>query len=158
MRVKALEAKYKAEPMTEPQDVRWKQRFQNYSKALQTLRQAVDLAAQRPLTELEQLGLIQGFEFTHELAWNVLKDYLEEQGYAGIIGSKNATREAFKNQLIHDGQAWMDMIKARNLTSHTYNTNIAEDIVKNILTRFFPVFVDLDVLFSGIALKENDTP
>ncbi len=144
--------------MTDPRDIRWKQRFQNYSKALQTLQQAVDLAAQRPLSELEQQGLIQGFEFTHELAWNVLKDYLEEQGYSGIIGSKNATREAFKNQLIHDGQTWMDMIKARNLTSHTYNTHIAEDIVKNILTRFFPAYVDMAAHFSALALQENDMP
>jgi len=144
--------------MTEPQDIRWKQRFQNYSKALQTLRQAVELAEQRPLSELEQQGLINGFEFTHELAWNVLKDYLEEQGYSGIIGSKNATRVAFKNQLIHDGQTWMDMIKASNLTSRTYNTNIAEDIVKNILTRFFQAFVEMAATFSGLAQQENDTP
>jgi len=144
--------------MTDPLDIRWKQRFQNYAKALQTLRQAVELAAQRPLTDLEQQGLIQGFEFTHELAWNVLKDYLEAQGYSGIIGSKNATRVAFKNQLIHDGQSWMDMIKARNLTSHTYNTNIAQDIVNNILTRFFPAFAGMAATFNGFAQQENDTP
>ena len=74
--------------MTE--DIRWKQRFNNFLKALQTLTEAVELAQQRPLSKLEQQGLIQGFEFTHELAWNVLKDYLEEQGFVGIIGSKNA--------------------------------------------------------------------
>ncbi|MFZ4779984.1 MAG: nucleotidyltransferase substrate binding protein, partial [Terrimicrobiaceae bacterium] len=94
--------------MNEPQDIRWKQRFQNFTKALQALRNAVALAERRPLSELEQQGLIQAFEFTHELAWNVLKDYLEEQGYVGIIGSKNASREAFKNALIEDGQTWMD--------------------------------------------------
>src|SRR5690349_2097753 len=109
--------------MTE--DIRWKQRFNNYLKALQSLSRAVALSEQRPLSELEQQGLIQGFEFTHELAWNVLKDYLEAQGFVGLVGSKNATREAFKNALIVDGEAWMDMIKARNLTSHTYNTDIA---------------------------------
>jgi nucleotidyltransferase substrate binding protein (TIGR01987 family) len=78
----------------------------------------VELAAQRDLSELEQQGLVQGVEFTHELAWKV---YMEEQGVAGIIGSKNATREAFKNGLIDDGEAWMEMIKARNLSSHTFN-------------------------------------
>src|ERR1035437_10553432 len=103
--------------MTE--DIRWKQRFNNYLKALQTLAEAVELAQQRPLTKLEQQGLIQGFEFTHELAWNVLKDYLDAQGFVGLIGSRNATRQAFKEALIQDGEAWMDMIKARNLTSHT---------------------------------------
>ena len=73
------------------QDIRWKQRFSNFRKALQTLADAALLAETRTLSKLEQQGLIQGFEFTHELAWNVLKDYLEEQGFVGIIGSKNAT-------------------------------------------------------------------
>lgn len=136
-------------------DVRWKQRFSNYTQALKTLRRAVDLSQQRELSELEQQGIIQGFEFTHELAWNVLKDYLEEQGFVGIIGSKNATREAFRNALIGDGDAWMDMIKARNLSSHTYNTDIASGIAKDILTRFYPAFVDLEDLFSKLRDQET---
>jgi nucleotidyltransferase substrate binding protein (TIGR01987 family) len=122
------------------EDIRWKQRFNNYMKALQTLRRAVTLSEQRPLSELEEQGLIQGFEFTHELGWNVLKDYLEDQGFVDIIGSRNATREAFKNNLIADGDAWMDMIKARNQTSHTYNPSTASVIVEDILERFYPAF------------------
>ena len=121
-------------------DIRWKQRFNNYMKALQTLRRAVSLSKLRSLSELEQQGLIQGFEFTHELGWNVLKDYLEDQGFVDIVGSKNATREAFKNNLIVDGAAWMDMIKARNQTSHTYNPATASLIVADILERFYPAF------------------
>lgn len=132
------------------QDIRWKQRFDNYLRAFQTLVEGVELARTRDLSKLEQQGLIQGFEFTHELAWNVLKDYLEEQGFVGIIGSKNATREAFKNGLITDGEAWMDMIKARNLTSHTYNTEIAQSIVKNILTRFYPAFAAMVQTFTAL--------
>jgi nucleotidyltransferase substrate binding protein (TIGR01987 family) len=144
--------------MNEPQDIRWKQRFQNYSKALQALRGAVALAGQRPLSDLEKQGLIQGFEFTHELAWNVLKDYLEEQGYIGIIGSKNASREAFKNALIEDGQTWMDMIKARNLSSHTYNTELAEAIVRDILARFYPAFAALEQRFRDFIAKGDTLP
>ena len=136
-------------------DVRWKQRFSNYTQALQTLRKAVDLSEQRDLSELEQQGLIQGFEFTHELAWNVLKDYLEEQGFVGIIGSKNATREAFKNGLINDGESWMEMIRARNLTSHTYNTDLAAGIVKDILTRFYPAFTQMEQRFSRLREQED---
>lgn len=136
--------------MSKP-DIRWIQRFQNYSRALQTLRRAVELAEERPLSELEEQGLIQGFEFTHELAWKVLKDYLEEQGFVDLIGSKNATREAFKNGLIDEGQVWMDMIKARNLTSHTYNEEVADGIVKDVLTRFFPAFVEMACHFSELA-------
>ncbi len=140
-----------------PEDIRWKQRFDNYLRAFQTLRRAVELARQRDLSELEQQGLVQGFEFTHELAWNVLKDYLEEQGVAGIIGSKNATRAAFKNGLIVDGEAWMEMIKSRNLSSHTYNPETAELIVENVLTRFYPAFEQMASKFTDLAEQvEND--
>jgi nucleotidyltransferase substrate binding protein (TIGR01987 family) len=125
------------------QDIRWKQRFDNYRRAMQTLGRGVELARKRDLSELEQQGLVQGFEFTHELAWNVLKDYLEDAGVSGVIGSKGATREAFKNGLLEDGEAWMDMIKARNLSSHTYNTETAAEIVEGILTRFYPAFEQL---------------
>jgi nucleotidyltransferase substrate binding protein (TIGR01987 family) len=140
-----------------PEDIRWKQRFNNYLRAFQTLRRAVELAGQRDLSELEQQGLIQGFEFTHELAWNVLKDYLEEQGFVGIIGSKNATREAFKNGLIVDGEAWMDMIKARNLSSHTYDLKLAGEVVEAILTRFYPSFDRMAQTFTSLAEQaENE--
>jgi len=139
--------------MTE--DIRWKQRFSNYLKALQTLAEAVELAGQRPLSKLEQQGLIQGFEFTHELAWNVLKDYLDAQGFVGLIGSRNATRQAFKDALIQDGEAWMDMIKARNLTTHTYNTDIAAGIASDILTRFYPAFCAMAQTFSALSTQTD---
>jgi nucleotidyltransferase substrate binding protein (TIGR01987 family) len=135
------------------EDIRWNQRFNNYRNALQTLTEAVELAQQRPLTKLEQQGLIQGFEFTHELAWNVLKDYLEAQGFVGLIGSRNATRQAFKEALIQDGEAWMDMIKARNLTSHTYNTEIATSIASGILTRFYPAFAAMADTFTALSTQ-----
>ena len=136
-------------------DERWRQRFSNYLKALQTLRRAVDLAERRDLSELEQQGLVQGFEFTHELAWNVLKDYLEDQGVMGLIGSKDATRTAFQNGLIDEGEVWMQMIKSRNLSSHTYNLEIAEEIVENILTRFHPAFEALAKRFTTICDRKD---
>lgn len=135
------------------EDIRWKQRFNNFLRALQTLTEAAELAHQRPLTKLEQQGLIQGFEFTHELAWNVLKDYLDAQGYVDLVGSKNATRQAFKDALIQDGDAWMDMIKARNLTSHTYKIDIASSIAGDILTRFYPAFKAMANTFAALAAK-----
>jgi len=137
------------------QDIRWKQRFDNYLRAYQTLVEAAELAAERELSKLEQQGLIQSFEFTHELGWNVLKDYLEDQGITGIIGSKGATREAFKNGLISDGEAWMDMIKARNQTSHTYNPAIAEEIVEDILERFYFAFENLAEKFTELSEKQD---
>ncbi len=136
-------------------DTRWKQRFQNYTKALQTLTEAIELAHQRPLSRLEKQGLIQSFEFTHELGWKVLKDYLEQQGIGDLIGPKDATRSAFQNGLIEDGQAWMDMIKGRNLTSHTYNQDVAEAIEQDTLVRFYPAFVAMEQRLSALARQQG---
>lgn len=136
-------------------DIRWKQRFDNYTRALQTLTEAIELAHERPLSKLEKQGLIQSFEFTHELGWKVLKDYLEDRGVSGLIGSKDATRSAFQNGLIEDGQAWMDMIKARNLTSHTYNQEVAENIEQDTLTRFYPAFVAMAERFSMLVRQQD---
>jgi len=79
----------------ENKEIRWIQRFDNYSKALLQLNNATELANERELSELEKQGLIQAFEFTHELAWNTLKDFLIDLGNKDIYGSKDATREAF---------------------------------------------------------------
>jgi nucleotidyltransferase substrate binding protein (TIGR01987 family) len=138
------------------QDLRWKQRFENYRRALATLQRAAALAQQRPLSELEQQGLIQGFEFTHELAWNVLKDFLEEKGITGLIGSRDATRTAFQNGLIADGETWMDMIKDRNLSSHTYQLALATRIANDILIRFYPAFEAMARNMAGFLDSGND--
>jgi len=130
-------------------DIRWKQRFDNYQRALQRLTQAIELMQQRPLSELEEQGLIQGFEFTHELAWNVLKDYLEMEGIQGLVGSRSTAREAFKRGLVSDGEAWMDMIEARNLSSHTYNQEVASAIVTAVRDRYYPALVALQARFAG---------
>ena len=122
-------------------DIRWKQRFQNYKKALATMKNAVELTASRELSDLEKQGIIQGFEFTFEPAWNVMKDYLEEQGISGIIGSKNAVRQAFNMNLIEDGQVWMDMIQDRNLASHSYDEETAKDLVVVIINSYYNQFM-----------------
>lgn len=137
------------------QDIRWQQRFANYGRAMQNLGEAVALATERPLSNLEQQGLIQAFEFTHELGWNVIKDFLEFKGITGLIGSRDASRSAFKNELITDGEAWMDMIKARNQTSHTYNLDVANEVAHAILTRFYPAFLALRQTLSA-HLAESD--
>lgn len=118
-------------------DIRWKQRLQNYQKALASMRKAVELASLRELSDLEKQGLIQSFEFTFELAWNVMKDYLEEQGIPGIIGSKNAVRQAFSQGLITDGQIWMDMIQDRNLAAHSYDEDTANNINNRIIKDYY---------------------
>ena len=125
------------------QDIRWKPRFANYKKAVSQLREAVDLSRQCALSNLEQQGVIQAFEFTHELAWNLLKDFLQDQGNQNIRGSKDATRGAFKVDLITDGEQWMAMIQSRNLSSHTDNEHTAGELVKAIIDRYYPLFVEL---------------
>ncbi|MFN6961573.1 MAG: nucleotidyltransferase substrate binding protein [Rhodocyclaceae bacterium] len=132
-------------------DIRWKQRFDNFQRALAQLAQAIELMEQRPLTELERQGLIQAFEFTHELAWNVLKDYLEMEGIQGLVGSRSTVREAFKRGLINDGEVWMDMIEKRNLSSHTYNQSVADAIATAIRQRYHPAFVAMKTRFAQEA-------
>lgn len=112
----------------------------NYSKALEQLGNAVAISQQRPLSDLEKQGLIQAFEFTHELAWNVMKDYFAYQGNPAITGSRDAAREAFQKGLIEDGEGWMEMIRSRNLTSYTYQQKIADEIVGQVVDRYFPLF------------------
>ena len=126
--------------MNDKLDLRWIQRFNNYKKALSQLERFL---TKEKLNELEEQGLIQAFKNTHELAWNVLRDYLREQGHINLHGSRDATREAFKLELIQDGDTWMDMINDRNRTSHTYNQITENEIAKNIRTRFFSLFLAL---------------
>jgi nucleotidyltransferase substrate binding protein (TIGR01987 family) len=140
------------------QDIRWKQRFNNYLKAYKNVDEAYLLSQTRKLSKLEQQGLIQSFEFTHELAWNMLKDYLEDKGISGLIGSKDATRSAFKNGLIENGENWMKMITDRNLSTHTYDSATAEAITKNITDIYyheFKILVDrFTFLYSKIDIAQ----
>lgn len=126
--------------MNQP-DIRWRQRLANFQKALAQLTEAIDLSSQRPLSKLEQQGLIQAFEYTYELAWNVFKDFLVNQGNRSIFGSRDAIREAFKLDLIEDGEGWMEMFKDRNLTSHTYNEDTANEITDKIISRYYSLFL-----------------
>lgn len=130
--------------MTKPlSDIRWHQRLQNYVLALARLTEAVELAGVRPLSALEQQGLIQAFEFTHELAWNLLKDYFFWQGNSAITGSRDATREGFAKGLLEDGEGWMAMIKSRNQTSYTYNQAVADAIVNQVISSYHGLFLAL---------------
>ena len=130
-------------------DVRWIRRFENFENAVRRLEDAVTLSRTRPLTELEQQGLIQAFEFTHELAWNTLRDFLREQGGEYLFGSKDTTRAAFKAGPIRDGEIWMDMIKSGNLSSHTYDESTADRIAPAVRDSYLSACVQLrETLFS----------
>lgn len=121
-------------------DIRWQQRFKNYQKALAQLSKFIHKGE---LSELEEQGLIKAFEYTYELAWSTLKDFLEYQGYAEIYGSRDAIRKAYELNLIQDGQGWMDMLESRNKTSHTYNEETAQEISQAVQKRYYQLFQQL---------------
>ncbi|WP_299978210.1 nucleotidyltransferase substrate binding protein [Desulfobacula sp.] len=131
-------------------DIRWIQRFNNFSKAFKQLTKFIEKGE---LSELEQQGLIQSFEYNYELAWNTIKDFYENQGETGIQGSRDAIRMAFKRGLIVNGDIWMKMIKGRTLTSHTYNEDTADEIAKDISNIYYNEFLKLQETF--ILLKEK---
>ena len=130
------------------QDIRWKQRLANFNKALSQLKKFIEKGE---LNELEEQGLVQAFEYTYELAWNVVRDYLREQGNQNIHGSRDAIREAFSLELIRDGEGWMEMLKDRNLTAHTYNQETARAIAEHVATRYYDLFAALQRTMQGIA-------
>lgn len=144
------------------QDIRWQQRFSNFNKALLKLSQAVEYIADAELMdgrdlghvldEIVKEGLIQRFEYTHELAWNVMKDYAIYQGNTAVGGSRDASREAFQLQLVSDGKVWMDMIGSRNKTSHTYNEETADEIYSKIIHQYYPAFLEFQ---TNMEAKRN---
>jgi nucleotidyltransferase substrate binding protein (TIGR01987 family) len=138
------------------QDVRWIQRLSSYQSATQRLTSAVELAATRTLSDLEKQGLIQAFEFVFELAWNVMKDYFIYQGNPDISGSRDAIRTAFKQGLLADGEGWMEMIKSRNQTSHTYNEAVANAICEQILRLYYPLFMEFELKMQQLAASIHD--
>jgi len=124
-------------------DIRWIQRFDNFCKALAQMTKFMEKGE---LNELEEQGLIKSFEYTFELGWKVLKDLLDYQGLEGLIGSRDAIREAFKQGLLgneEDGQVWMDMIKSRNLAAHAYDETKMKMIVGAIERHYFQQFLAL---------------
>lgn len=138
------------------QDIRWIQRYSHFIQAFGQLDRAVELARQRALSELEEQGLIQAFEYTHELAWNTLKDFLEHMGVQPLYGSKDTTREAYKRGLIENGDVWMEMIKSRNLTSHTYNQDVANAISEAIRQRYHAAFQRLLEMLEPLSERESE--
>lgn len=137
----------------EQKEIRWEQRFANFQKALRKFIKAVEVVNENTsstaslnesIAEILKEGLIQRFEYTHQLAWNVMKDYAEYQGNNEISGSRDATREAFKMGLVADAEGWMEMIKSRNDTSHIYNEDTANEIIIKILNCYSTLFMDFN--------------
>lgn len=122
-------------------EIRWRQRFANFNKAFKQLEKFLN---KTELNELEKQGLIKSFEYTYELSWKTLQDFLKEKGYQDINGPRPVVEQSFTDGYIIDGRGWMKMHKSRNLTSHTYNQETADEIVNEIINSFYHLFLDLN--------------
>ena len=127
--------------MTE--DIRWKQRFNNFVSSMRQMQKAVALTEDHELSDLEKQGLIHNYETTFELAWKVVKDYLEEQGADFEKTPRGTIRAAFRDGIIKDGELWMEMLAARNRTTHTYNEEILDTLYDQIVQKFYPMLREL---------------
>lgn len=144
--------------MTENTTPRWIQRFENYRNALRRLEEVIDrLNSSLPVDEITlgifEDSIIQRFEFTQELAWKVMKDFLRYQGEEELIGSRDTFRRALKVGLI-DSPEWMQTIEDRNLTSHKYDETIATGIGQRIRKTYLNLFQTLE---ADLMVRINDT-
>jgi nucleotidyltransferase substrate binding protein (TIGR01987 family) len=123
-------------------DIRWEQRFHNYQKAFTQLSRFLE---KKDLNEMEEQGLIQAFEYTFELAWKTLQDFLEQRGgYLEIKGPRPVIMKAFQDGYLDNGEKWMEMLNDRNRTVHTYDEKIAHEISSAIISDYYALLKDLD--------------
>jgi len=127
----------------EYKDRRWRQRFANFERSYQLLRQYKDKGAD---SELERAGVIQFFEMSFELAWKLMKDYLESQQLY-VNSPREAIKQSFQIGLIDNGHVWIDALSDRNRTVHTYDENLAKQMIKDIEEKYFP---ELDRLYKRL--------
>lgn len=120
-------------------DIRWKQRFSNYDKTVFQLREFIEKGE---LNKFEVQGLIQCFEYTFELAWKTMKDYLEHEGFQ-VKSPRETIQTAFQIQLITDGHIWIDALNKRNLMAHTYDEEIALKAEQLIRKSYYPIIKKL---------------
>ena len=130
------------------QDIRWRQRFENFDRAFGLLREAL-ANGQENLSPLEQEGATQRLEYTLELAWKCMKDYLEDSGVTiSPATPRQVIKEAFVAKIITDGQTWIDMLNHRNLLSHTYDFAVFEEAIRATADRYLPTLQSLHQFLS----------
>ncbi|MGI6393487.1 MAG: nucleotidyltransferase substrate binding protein [bacterium] len=132
-------------------ELRWKQRLKNFEKAYSTFCRILNDSQYSTDSEMVNMALVKSFEFTYELAWNTMKDYLENEGYDNVDNSKKAIRTAFRAELIKDPEVWMEMVQKRNLTSHIYNATILKEAVEFIKNKFYPEVEKIIEVFRELA-------
>ena len=135
-------------------NIRWRQRLATFQRALGRLEEVVTLQRQRQLSPLEKDGLIQRFEYTQELAWKVLKNYIEYQGGERLAGSRDTIRQAFALGIITNADPWFDMLESRNETSHVYDENIENDLLDKITMTYLSIMLELKKRMSSIEQEQ----
>ena len=121
------------------------QKIENYHPAVAQLEQAVTVYSRDPDDALYRDGLIQRFEFTVELAWKSLREYLEDQGSVlAVVSPRAVLKEAYAAGVIQDADVWDAVIRSRNITSHVYDEQTAIDVAAHICGQYLPVLQKLD--------------
>nr|WP_302830757.1 nucleotidyltransferase substrate binding protein [uncultured Bacteroides sp.] len=136
----------------ENQDIRWKQRFQNYEKAFHRLSRAINVVKATPDDDLLQSGLVQTYEYTFELAWKTLKDYLELEGFL-LRSPRETIRQGFQSGYITNAEDWLQALSDRNLTVHIYDDEIISRVLKDIFERYFFI---LQTFYETFKLKIDE--
>lgn len=129
---------------------RWLERLSVYNQALRRLSDVVALSSKRKLNEFERDSLIKRFEFTFEMGWKLMMSYEKENGIVQILGSRDVVRQAVSMALVDNGEAWMDMIDARNRTAHLYDEDAVVDIVDDIIYTYSPLLLELQSTMENI--------
>jgi nucleotidyltransferase substrate binding protein (TIGR01987 family) len=127
-------------------EIRWEQRFVNFEKAFIQLKDAVN--RYESLDDLSKEGLIQRFEYTFELAWKTLKDYLEANGVISRF-PREVLKNSFQAELLNNGEIWIDMLEKRNLLAHTYNEENFNNALDTILKSYYPEMQELYKFFKN---------
>lgn len=119
---------------------RLQERIESFNRTFEILSEAVNAYKNNSMNILTHMALIQSFEVCFELAWKVLKDYLDENGVKVYL-PKEVIKEAFSFEVISNGQLWIDMLNARNSISHEYNLDKVNSILMNISDEYFQEFL-----------------
>ncbi len=136
-------------------DIRWKQRFQNFDRAFVLLRSAMEDRPLNQFSDLEQEGIIQRFEYSYELAWKTMKDYLEENGIIIMpVTPRNVIKEAFAAGMIDNGQVWIDMMLHRNLLAHTYDFSKFKEVLEAIQESYL---IEFSAIHDWLTTRQLDT-
>lgn len=137
---------------TDNQDIRWKQRFQNYEKAFGRLVRAIEVVKATPDDDLLQSGLVQTYEYTFELAWKTLKDYLESEGFL-LRSPRETIRQGFQSGFIVNAEDWLQALADRNLIDHIYDDEVMARVLKDVFERYFFILQEFNTSFKAKAVE-----